>query len=372
MIERIPQCSPLAGYRAQATEIEAAIQATLDAGRYILGPRVAGFEELFARWVGVPHALGVASGTDALEIALRAVGVGPGDLVITPSMSAVATAAAIRKAGAAPVFADIDEHTALIKPSDVEQLLRVYGQRIRAIVPVHLYGRCADMDSLMRIAQQHEVPLVEDCAQAHGAAWHGRKAGSFGALSAFSFYPTKNLGAIGDGGAVLTSNPELFDRARLLREYGWRTRYISAIEGGNSRLDELQAAILEVKLARLTEDNAARRQIAGIYRAGIQHSEIKVCKENDDGHVYHQFVVCANHREALQTYLAAEGIGTLVHYPAAIHQQPAYAVPAFTPLPLPNTERWASRVLSLPMYPQMQTVQASRVVEVINRWVAPR
>lgn len=372
MIERIPQCSPLAGYQAQASEIDAAIRDTLQGGRYILGPSVSKFEARFAQWVGVQHGLGVANGTDALEISLRALGVCAGDLVVTTSMTAVATAVAIRRTGADPLFADIDEQTGLIDPTEVERLMDSHGSRIGAIVVVHLYGRCADMDAIMRISKRYRVPVVEDCAQAHGAEWGGRKAGGFGAFASFSFYPTKNLGAIGDAGAVLTNDPALHERARLLREYGWKTRYISAVEGGNSRLDELQAAILDVKLDRLAEDNAARRRIAAIYRAGIRHDDVAFSILDDQGHVYHQFVVCTDHRDALQSHLESEGIGSLVHYPAAVHQQPAYSAPAFAPLPLPKTERWAARVLSLPMYPQLPLAHASRVVEAVNRWIVPR
>ncbi|MDM0121770.1 DegT/DnrJ/EryC1/StrS family aminotransferase [Variovorax arabinosiphilus] len=368
----IPQCSPLAAYQAQAADIDAAIRDTLEAGRYVLGPRVAGFEASFARWIGVAHGLGVANGTDALELALRALGVGAGDFVVTSSMSAVATAVAIRKAGASPLFADIDPEHGLVDPAGIDALFASHGQRIRALVPVHLYGRCVDMDAIMATARRHGVPVVEDCAQAHGAQWSGRAAGSFGAFGSFSFYPTKNLGAIGDGGALVTDDAELRERARLLREYGWKTRYISDIEGGNSRLDELQAAVLQVKLARLHEDNAARHRIAQVYREGLRHAEIQVFRGDDTGHVYHQFVVLSEARDALQAHLASHEIGSLVHYPAAIHMQPAYASADYAPVPLPNTERWTSRVLSLPMYPQLPLDDARRVVETVNAWRMPR
>lgn len=368
----IPQCSPLAAYQAQSAEIYAAIRDTLESGRYVLGPRVAGFESKFARWVGVAHGLGVANGTDALELALRAVGVGAGDLVATTSMSAVATAVAIRKTGASPLFADIDLDHGLIDPAGIRGLFDSHGARIRAIVPVHLYGRCVDMDAIMAIANQHGVPVVEDCAQAHGAQWQGRAAGTFGAFGCFSFYPTKNLGAIGDGGALVTNDATLRERARLLREYGWTTRYVSEIEGGNSRLDELQAAILEVKLTRLHEDNAARRRIARVYREGIQNHGVQIFRGDDTGHVYHQFVVLSDARDALHEHLASLGIGSLMHYPFAIHQQPAYGCSDYAPVPLPNTEYWASRVLSLPVYPQMPLDDARRVVDTVNAWNASR
>lgn len=372
MTHPIPQCSPLAAYQAQAADIDAAIRDALASGCYILGPHVAEFEARFAHWVGTTHALGVASGTDALEIALRALGVGAGDFVATTSMSAVATAVAIRKAGASPLFADIDPDHGLLDPSSVEALFSSHGTRIRAIVPVHLYGRCVDMTAVMAIAQRHGVPVVEDCAQAHGAQWNGQMAGSFGAFGCFSFYPTKNLGAIGDGGALVTCDPILHERARLLREYGWKQRYVSDIEGGNSRLDELQAAILNVKLAHLHSGNMARRRIAQVYRDGISHPSVQIFHGDDAGHVYHQFVVCADMRDALQAHLATMGIGSLIHYPVAIHQQPAYGTPSYTPSPLPNTVRWAARVLSLPMYPQLPILDAQRVAAAINAWDDPR
>ena len=368
MIRQIPQCDPLAAYRAQADEIDAAIRDVLASGRYILGPRVASFEQAFSRWIGASHGLGVANGTDALEIALRALDVGTGDCVVTTSMSAVATAVAIRKTGAAPLFADIDLEHGLIEPAGIEALFASHGSRIRAIVPVHLYGRCVDMDAVMAIARHHHVPVVEDCAQAHGARWNGRMAGTFGVFGSFSFYPTKNLGAIGDGGALVTDDKRLREHGRLLREYGWKSRYISDIDGGNSRLDELQAAILEVKLARLASDNEARRAIAKAYRERITHPDVRLYRGDDAGHVYHQFVVLSDSRDALQAHLADRGIGSLVHYPAAIHQQPAYSDKICSPLPLPNTERWSATVLSLPMHPHMREEDAARVADAVNDW----
>ncbi|BCT91752.1 erythromycin biosynthesis sensory transduction protein EryC1 [Lysobacter helvus] len=372
MTRTIPQCSPLAAYQAQAADIDAAIRATLEHGRYILGPRVEAFEQNFARWVGSTHGLGVANGTDALCIALRALGVREGDLVVTTSMSAVATAVAIRAAGAFPLFADVDDDHALIDPEQVEALFATHRDRIKAIVPVHLYGRCADMGALDAIARQHGVPIVEDCAQAHGARWEGRVAGTIGAFGSFSFYPTKNLGAIGDGGALVTNDAELRERARLLREYGWRTRYISDVEGGNSRLDELQAAILDVKLPRLDADNDARRRIAALYRDGIDNAHVRIFRGRDDGHVYHQFVVRAADRDGLQAHLAERGVGSLVHYPAAIHEQPAYNNAAYQPRPLARTEGWAATVLSLPMFPQLPTEDVARVIDAVNGWAGPR
>jgi dTDP-4-amino-4,6-dideoxygalactose transaminase len=244
-------------------------------------------------------------------------------------------------------------------------------QRIKALIPVHLYGCCANMPELCRIAAAHDLRIVEDCAQAHGARIGDRMAGSFGDIAAFSFYPTKNLGAIGDGGAIATSNDALHEKVRLLREYGWRQRYISDIEGGNSRLDELQAAILRVKLIRLDADNSARNKLADIYRAAIRHPLVKMPTPSDAGyHVYHQFAVRCPNRDGLQQHLADHGIGALVHDPQPIHLQPAYSDQALAPLPLPETERWATSVLSLPMYPQLPPEQARRVADAVNAWTA--
>ena len=367
----IPQCDPRASYLAQKDQIDAAIGASLAAGRYILGPSVAAFESEFADFQAVAHTVGVANGTDALELALRALGIGPGDAVITVSHTAVATAVAIRKTGAIPLFADVDAVHGLIDPEQVRALLEpgATRHRVRAIVPVHLYGRCADMDEITAIASEHGLVVVEDCAQAHGATLHGRRAGSFGAFGTFSFYPTKNLGAIGDGGALVTSDAALEQKVRLLREYGWQTRYVSAIEGGNSRLDELQAAILRVKLARLDADNDRRRAIAQIYRSALDNPMVTVPVEAvSPRHVYHQFVVRCAERDALQDDLRQAAIGTLVHYPVPVHLQPAYANTDYAPLPLPRTEAWAREVLSLPMFPQLDTESVGRVVEAVNAW----
>jgi len=367
----IPQCNPLAAYQAQADAIDAAIRDALASGRYILGPRVAAFEQAFARWTGLRHVLGVANGTDALEMALRAVGVGEGDRVVTTSMTAVATVVAIRAAGAIPLFADVDADHGLLDVAQVARVFEASTAPIKAIVAVHLYGRCVDMDALCALAGRHGAVVVEDCAQAHGARWNGRAAGTFGAIASFSFYPTKNLGAIGDGGALATDDADALERARLLREYGWKQRYVSAVEGGNSRLDELQAAILSVKLEALDADNARRRAIASTYREGIDNPHVALWRGGDAGHVYHQFVVRTPRRDDLHAFLGERGIGTLVHYPLAVHDQPAYADPAYRPLPLPHTEAWAASVLSLPMFPQLADDDVARVIEAVNAWHGP-
>lgn len=375
--ERVPQCDPRAGYFAQREEIDAAVMRVLTDGRYVLGPETHAFEREFASFIGVDHAIGVANGTDALSLALRAVGVGQGDAVITVAHTAVATTVAIRQTGANPVYVDITQEGGLMAPDALEDLLRfaatnqmqLAAGRLKAIVPVHLYGQCADMGRILALAERYELSVVEDCAQAHGASLGGRRAGCFGAAAAFSFYPTKNLGAIGDGGAVVTRNARLADQVRLLREYGWKERYVSDIEGGNSRLDELQSAILRVKLRRLDDDNRRRREIARLYDGSLTGTSLRLpaapCGAH---HVYHQYAVQSAHRDALRRFLDDGGIGTLVHYPVPVHRQPAYQDGRFTPTSLPVTEAFAASVLSLPMYPQLETSLATRVVERIAAW----
>jgi dTDP-4-amino-4,6-dideoxygalactose transaminase len=373
----IPQCDPRASYLTRRDALDAAVLGVLAAGRYVLGPEVSAFEGEFAEFTGVSHALGVANGTEALALALRAVGVVGGDVVISPSHTAVATTAAIRSIGATPLFVDVDETHGLLDPDHLERALTAIARgdlavsmsQIRAVVPVHLYGRCADMRSILELTRKHGLRLVEDCAQAHGAQTEGVRAGAWGDAASFSFYPTKNLGAFGDGGAVVSDSATIIDHVRLLREYGWRTRYVSDIEGGNSRLDELQAAVLRVKLRHLDDDNARRSAIADQYRAGIRNSALRLPPPAPAGqHVYHQFAVRCGSREILRASLAKSGIGTLVHYPTSVHRQPAYANPEYAPLPLPNTERWAEEVISLPMFPQLSDEQIERVIQAVNEW----
>ncbi|HKR65360.1 MAG TPA: DegT/DnrJ/EryC1/StrS family aminotransferase [Thermoanaerobaculia bacterium] len=346
-------CSnPHEQYASHRDDIRAAIDRVLEGGRYILGPEVEAFEKEFAKYCDVDHAIGVGSGTEALHLALAALGVGAGDEVITVAHTAVATAVAIRLCGATPVFADIDPDTYTIDANDTARLIT---SRTKAIVPVHLYGRPANLDAIAKLG----VPIVEDCAQAHGATYNGKRVGSIGVIAAFSFYPTKNLGAIGDGGAVVTSDAELAKRVRLLREYGWAERYVSHIEGWNSRLDELQAAILRVKLRTLDDDNAKRRALAQRYDAALGPNGPR-----DDGHVYHLYVIASDQRDALQAHLRERGIGALVHYPVPVHLQPAYR--AMNARPLPHTERAAQRVLSLPMYPELTNEDQQLVIDAVK------
>jgi dTDP-4-amino-4,6-dideoxygalactose transaminase len=363
--------NPAANYRAHRDEIDQAVHRVLDGGMYILGEEVARFEEEFAHYLGVQHAVGVGSGTDALHIALRACGVGPGDTVLTVSHTAVATVAAIELTGATAVLTDIDPATATM---DVNRLAdAVETQRsgqIKAIIPVHLYGHPADMPAIMAIAERHGLKVIEDCAQSHGAALDGRKTGTWGHIAAFSFYPTKNLGALGDGGAVVTNDPAMADRLRLLREYGWREKYVSDFAGLNTRLDELQAAVLRVKLRYLDKENARRRELARIYDSTLSATPVTALRgwQRAD-HVYHQYVVQSDRRDALRSFLKANGVGTLIHYPVPVHMQPAYrgrVVP--NGADLSHTETTCQLILSLPMHPQLTDAEAHEVGDIIVRW----
>jgi dTDP-4-amino-4,6-dideoxygalactose transaminase len=366
----IPQTDPRANYLAHKEAIDDAIARVLESGRYILGREVAAFEKEFAAYLGVKHAVAVASGTDALNLALRACGIGPGDFVLTVSHTAVATAAAIDLCGASQVFVDVDPDSFTMDPVRLEDAVKGFtGGRLKAVVPVHLYGHSADMTGIGEIAKRHGLRVVEDCAQSHGATRKGRKTGTLGHIAAFSFYPTKNLGAMGDGGMVVTDDPELADRTRLLREYGWKERYVSMVPGLNSRLDELQAAVLRVKLPCLDAENECRRTIAGIYSSLLGDSGLILPKASPAvSHVYHQYVIRTPRRDALRTCLREKGIGTLVHYPVPIHRQPAYAGRFRETKPLPRTEEIAGQVLSLPIFPELHIDQARRVVREIMTW----
>lgn len=370
-----PQVDPRAGYREDKALVDAAVLRVLDSGQYIMGQEVEAFEAEFAAWIGVRHGVAVANGTQAVEIALRSVGVGPGDLVLTVSHTAVATAVAIRSCGAEPVWVDVvdggftmdvgllDETAAALRASPD-------GARLKAVVAVHLYGAMVTPDALLEVCRRHGLKLVEDCAQAHGAAWSGKRAGSFGDASAFSFYPTKNLGALGDGGMVCANDDDTAELARLVRQYGWKDRYVSAIEGVNSRLDPVQAAILRIGLARLDERNARRRAIAALYDEGLaETSVVTPTAPVELSHVYHQYVVRLADRDGLAARLRAEGVGTGVHYPVPVHAQPAYRG-RFDRYcrTLRNTEALASEILSLPMYPQLAHEDARRVTDLIRQF----
>ena len=365
LLDAIPQTDPRAGYLAQRAAIDAAIARVLEGGFYILGREVETFEAAFAAFIGATHAIGVGNGTDAIELALRACGIGGGDLVFTVSHTAVATIAAIERAGATAVLIDVEPGTYTMAPHELSRALQTPPPgRPAAVLPVHLYGQPADLSALGEIAHRHGLRLIEDCAQSHGAQWGGRQTGSIGDIGCFSFYPTKNLGALGDGGMAVTSDPTLAIALREIREYGWRDRYISARIGINSRLDAIQAAILGVKLDRLHADNTRRRAIATRYDAGLSGLPLALpVRRPDATHVFHQYVIRFDKRDQLRDRLRAAGIGTGIHYPAPVHTQPAYRG-RLTPGPsgLGVTERAAPQILSLPNYPQLSNEAVERVI----------
>jgi len=352
---------PKATYLAAQAEIEAAIARVLQSGHYILGPEVTAFEKEFSAWLGVGETVTVANGTDALELALHAAGIGPGDKVITVANTVTATVAAIHATGAKAVFVDVEPGTMLLDVTALETMLTtIRDPKIKAVVPVHLYGQMVDMPRLMEVAAAHHLVVVEDCAQAHGASIDKRKAGAWGPLSAFSFYPTKNLGALGDGGAICGSDPALLEKIRLLRQYGWRKRYVSELPGRNSRLDELQAAILRVRLGRLEAENGRRDEIAKRYLAALKKLPVKL-PVVADGRTpcWHQFVIRLERREELKTHLEKKNILCGVLYPVPVHRQPAYHD---VTVALPHTEQACAEVLSLPLHPGLTDEDVARVI----------
>jgi dTDP-4-amino-4,6-dideoxygalactose transaminase len=360
-------CSnPRAQYLAHQAEIDAAIARVLEHGWYIVGEETTAFEAEFASYIGVDHAIGVGSGTEALHVALKACGLGAGDEVITVAQTAVATVAAIEMAGATPVFVDLEEEFFTLDPLKLE---RAITPRTRAIIPVHLYGQPADLSQIAEIARRNNLLLIEDCAQAHGATYNGKRVGSFGDVACFSFYPTKNLGAIGDGGMVVTNDAEIAKQSRLLREYGWAERYVSSISGWNSRLDELQAAILRIKLRYLDADNESRNRIARRYLAELSDLNIVLPRVRSGvTHAFHLFVVLCDKRDALRSFLKDNGVGALVHYPVPVHLQPAYSRRLAGSDNLPVTERVAEQVLSLPMYPELGEQEIGTVIAAVKRF----
>jgi len=359
---------PKAQYLAYQGEIDEAIHRVLDNGWYILGEETAAFEKEFADYIGVRHSIGVGSGTEALHLALAACGVSGGDEVITVSHTAVATVAAIELAGAHPVFVDIEPDYYTLNPSSLEGMIT---PRTRAIIPVHLYGQPADVESIMEISRRHNLYVIEDCAQAHGALFRGKRVGSWSDVACFSFYPTKNLGAAGDGGMVVTDNDELSSKVRLLREYGWKERYKSAIPGWNSRLDEIQAAILRVKLKYLDKDNERRAKWARRYREELDYSDLLLPEARPGAtHVYHQFVVRSSQRNALRKFLIDRGIGVQIHYPMAVHQQTAYCNRLEIRTDLSVTEQIVNEILSFPVYPQLREDEVDTVIGSVREFFA--
>jgi dTDP-4-amino-4,6-dideoxygalactose transaminase len=362
----IPQANPGAGYRALKPEIDAAIARALDSGWYILGAEGRAFEAEFAAWLGTTATVGCANGTDALVLALRSLDIGAGSSVVTVSHTAVATVAAIEMTGATPILLDIEPAFYTLDPRELAEVLRQPPPGlppIRAVIAVHLYGQAADLDAIAATCRQHGVALIEDCAQAHGATWSGQKLGTIGELGTFSFYPTKNLGALGDGGAVATRDAGRAARLAALRQYGWRSHYISDEAGVNSRLDEVQAAILRVKLAHLDAHNAQRQAIAAAYDAALAGTSLRApARRVGAGHVFHLYVVLIPQRDSVQARLRALGVATGIHYPSPVHQQPAYRGRiALGPSGCRQTEAVAREVLSLPLYPELTDAQVEQV-----------
>jgi dTDP-4-amino-4,6-dideoxygalactose transaminase len=362
---------PIAEYRAYKSAIDAAMLRVCGSGNYILGPECAEFEKEFAAWIGSANAIGVANGTDALVLAMRALGIGSGDTVLTVSHTAVATVAAIELTGAEAMLVDIEPATFTIDPQKLAETIRANPRRkFKAVIPVHLYGQPADMPAILDVACRHSLLVIEDCAQCHGATLGGKVTGTFGDAATFSFYPTKNLGAIGDGGAVVTHDAALAARVRELRQYGWKSRYISDTTGMNSRLDELQAAILRVKLPSLSADNQRRRDLAALYAKHAANSAVTLPPVRAGaGHVFHQHVVRSPQRDALMAALKSHGIPTAIHYPQPVHTQPAYLGRIATGAGgLAESERACREVLSLPMHPQLADDAVVFAAQKISEW----
>jgi dTDP-4-amino-4,6-dideoxygalactose transaminase len=366
-IPLLPFADPGAGYRALKPEIDAAMQRALDSGWYILGREGEAFEAEFAAWLGAgQRAVGCANGTDAIALILRGMGIGEGATVATVSHTAVATVAAIEMVGATPLLLDICPETYTM---DADELTAVLDDPppglppIRAAIPVHLYGQPADLDPMLEACSAAGIPLIEDCAQAHGAALGGRRIGTLGAAAAFSLYPTKNLGALGDGGILSTPDAELAARIAAIRQYGWKERYVSALQGVNSRLDEVQAAVLRVKLRHLDGQNDRRRAIADAYDAALAGTGLTPPARREGArHVFHLYVLRHPERDAIMSRLRAEGIGTGIHYPVPVHRQPAYeGRTPMGPAACVETGRAAAEVFSLPMYPELTDEQVARV-----------
>jgi dTDP-4-amino-4,6-dideoxygalactose transaminase len=344
-------------------EVEEAIRRVLASGHLILGPEVRAFEEEFAAYVGLPAAVGVNSGTDALVLALRALEIGPGDEVATVANAGVPPVAAIRAVGAEPRLVDVHPATLLVDPERVEAALT---QRTRCIVVVHLYGQAAPMGALVELASRRGLRVVEDCAQAHGATYRGRHVGHFGDVGCFSFYPTKNLGALGDGGLCVTRDPELAERIRMQRMYGFRGDAHAHCEGLNSRLDELHAAVLRVKMRHLDAALAARRAIARQYREGLEGSSCRPLEVDSDGeHAYHLFVVRAPNRGPVIRALDRAGIGYGIHYPVPVHLMEAYRFLGYREGDLPIAEAASKAVISLPLYPGLGNLDVDKVIETL-------
>lgn len=373
------QSVPLLDLRRQYArireEVRAAVDRVCESQQFIFGPELESFERNAARFTGSAACVGCASGTDAIWLALAACGVGPGDEVVTTPFSFFATLSSIVRAGARAVLVDVDPETLNLAPARVEEKLRDYfSSRLKAVLPVHLYGQCADMDALSQLALERKLAVVEDAAQAFGAAWRGRRAGSLGRAAAFSFYPTKNLSAFGDAGCVTTSDPEVAERLRRLRNHGSKQRYHHEEIGGNSRLDAIQAAVLDVKLKHLERWNEERRERAATYDrllakaglAGVAQAPLRLLKTRPEAHhIYHQYVVRSAKRDELRAFLAERGVATEVYYPVPLHQQPPLRYFGYGEGSFPESERACREVLALPMFAELTGSEQQYVVDSI-------
>jgi dTDP-4-amino-4,6-dideoxygalactose transaminase len=362
-VEPIPLLDLTAQYATIRDEIRSAVDRVLESQRFILGPEVEAFEREIAAYCGCAHAIGVSSGTDALLVALMALGISPGDEVITPAYSFFATAGAIARLGATPVFVDIDSDTYNIDATKIESRIT---SRTKAILPVHLFGQMAEMEEILRIAARHRLRVIEDAAQAIGSEQHGRQAGSTGEAGCLSFFPSKNLGGAGDGGMVTTNSAELADRVRMLRNHGFRTRYDNELLGGNFRLDAIQAAVLRVKLRHLDQWTEGRQRNAAEYRKRMP-SGVGLPKESAGRHIYNQFVVRHARRDALMDLLKKEQICCEVYYPIPLHMQTCFKSLGYRPGDFPASEQAARESLALPIYPELTTDRIQRVCDVIAR-----
>ncbi len=361
-LEKVPFVDLRAQYQFLKPDMDRAVFSVLERAAFVLGPEVTEFETSFASYFGIKHAVGVCSGTDALEMALRACGIGAGDEVVTVANTYIATCEAISLTGAQVRWVDCDPRTYNM---DVSRLEEAITPKTKAIIAVHLYGQPAEMDAVMVVAKRHGLRVIEDCAQSHGALYRNRKAGTFGDVACFSFYPGKNLGAYGDAGAVLTNDDKVADHVRLLRNHGQREKYVHRIVGACHRLDNLQAAVLNVKLPYLDEWNAQRRKVASWYDEKLKTLTavvIPYCPDYVEP-VYHLYVVQVPNRDEVQKRLAAEGIETGIHYPIPLHEQPAYSHLSYKPEDFPVSHSLGPRILSLPMFPEMTEAQVTKVVE---------
>jgi dTDP-4-amino-4,6-dideoxygalactose transaminase len=365
----IPFGDPSASYQAHKIEVDNAIQRVLDSGWYVLGKQVNAFEEEFASFHGENlHAVGVANGTDAIALCLRGLGLGLGDEVITPSHTAVATVAGIEQAGCSPVFADIDPASRCIDPQSIEERI---GSKTRAIMPVHIYGQPAEMHKILEIGKTYQLEVIEDCSQAHGAEIDGQKVGTFANLSAFSCYPTKNLGGTGDGGIILCRSKDFANKMKSLRQYGWNEHRESTTTGFNSRLDEMQAAILRVKLTHLSDDNEKRRSIAQRYNNAFKYLSITLPSQNtNELHAMHLYVIKCEQRDELLKHLRSKGVGASLHYPLAVHQHTAYSNRIRGGAELPMTEQFYQKNLTLPMFPELSEEQVEHIISSVISWFA--